>query len=136
MTPEEYIIENYILWRVNPSNDLKKDSSFASANNISLLSLTTLLSTAKTDWRSRILDLRRNTYKDQMLEIDKAMFSLDNIDVLVPVIPEYQQITNMLTHRNYYKEDTTIDDEYDLDNLNGPNNWYHIVRTRNSNGSA
>ena len=73
MKQAEYIIEQYILWRANPINDSKQDTSFASQNSISSNTLQQILSDTKTDWRSKVLDTRREHYKSHMLEIDKAI---------------------------------------------------------------
>lgn len=74
MTKNDFLVEQYITWKINPENDKSKDSKFSSSNSLSLASFRKILTETKIDYHSRIVDERRAKYKPQMLEIDKAMF--------------------------------------------------------------
>jgi hypothetical protein len=74
MTAEQFIVEEYISFRMQPTNDDTSDSIFCTKHNIALKTLKKILQETKTDYKSKIVDERRATYKHRMLEVDDALF--------------------------------------------------------------
>jgi len=70
---ERSLIETYILYRINPDNDDKADSFFASSFGFSIDELKKAKRQNK-DWAKKVLEGRRKQYAEHILGVDKALF--------------------------------------------------------------
>jgi len=70
---ERSLIDTYILYRINPDNDGKADSFFASSFGFSLKDVRRAKRENR-DWAQKVLESRRACYAEHILGIDKAMF--------------------------------------------------------------
>ena len=67
------LIETYVLYRINPENDEKNDSFFASSFGFSLKELRKEKRLNK-GWGKEVLTKRRERYAEHIVGIDKALF--------------------------------------------------------------
>ena len=67
------LLDAYIRFKANPDNDSKQDTIFCEKYKV-LLEVLKRIKRDNPNWRKQALDLRRESYAEQMAQIDKALF--------------------------------------------------------------
>jgi len=68
------ILQTYISFKANPENDGKKDTIFCQDMEVHNKELQRIKK-ENPNWRKAALDLRRETYAEQMTQVDQALFT-------------------------------------------------------------